>query len=154
MTSHYSQKDVEDVVIYRVDAKMMMEEYGMQGDDAVLNCGLTIYAPQIFANIVNSFFRNVDFANSLSLLHNAAKIKKISESKEGQGGKSGEFQFLTHDKRLRLKTTNDAEAGTFFYLTYLLVRNIPGDSTELWRVLDQEQPFLDLQDFRPFRIQV
>jgi hypothetical protein len=65
----------------------------------------------VFASILTNFFKQVDFAHSLDIVANADKIRKIAESKEGQGGKSGEFFFLTHDRRLILKTTNEKEAG-------------------------------------------
>lgn len=44
---------------------------------------------------------------------NEQRIIKTSSKKDGEGGKSGQMFFQTHDKRLILKTTNDEEAKLF-----------------------------------------
>lgn len=84
----------------------------------MLNCTFTVYAPRIFSNIIEKFDENkksnhIDFTSSLNIESNADKIRQIAELSEGQGGKSGEFFFLTHDRKLILKTTNTKEAGIF-----------------------------------------
>lgn len=73
-----------------------------------MNCTFTIYAPTIFSKLVTKHFRDIDFSEALKISTNAQKIKKLSEkTSDGQGGKSGEFFFLTKDRTLILKTTNE-----------------------------------------------
>lgn len=108
-----TNKDVEDICIYNINAKELMKEHGLKENYPLLNCTFTVYAPRMFSRIISTYFRRVDFAESLNIIKNGDKIKKISESTDGQGGKSGEFFFLTHDRRLILKTTNDTEAAVF-----------------------------------------
>lgn len=108
-----TNKDVEDICIYHVNAKELMKSMDLGEEHPLLGCTFTVYAPRLFSRIVASFSRSIDFRRSLDIITNAAKIKKLSESTDGQGGKSGEFFFLTEDRRLILKTTNDTEAKVF-----------------------------------------
>ena len=84
-----------------------MQNLNLSEDNPIMNCTFTIYAPNIFSDIVDSHFKKIDFAKSLDIAANAEKIKKLSEkTSDGSGGKSGEFFYLTKDKTLILKTTN------------------------------------------------
>lgn len=96
----------------------MMMEIGCGPEQPILNCKMTIYSPKLFRDVLSSYFDKVDFKNSLSVINNAAKIKKMSSKKDGQGGKSGQLFFLTHDRRLILKTTNEEEAKVFLNILY------------------------------------
>lgn len=107
------KKDVQDICIYHVNAQELMKEHNLPENSPLLNCTFTVYAPRMFSMILSTFFRKINFAESLDIIKNSEKIKKISKSKDGQGGKSGEFFFLSHDRRLILKTTNDKEANVF-----------------------------------------
>ncbi len=101
---------------YHIDAASLMTEHGLDQEHALLNCDFTAYAPKVFASILTNFFKPIDFAHSLDIVANADKIRQIAESSEGQGGKSGEFFFLTHDRRLILKSTNEKEASKIHFL--------------------------------------
>ena len=115
---------MRDVHVYRVSARDLMsltntsqqqegEKEGETEEHSVLNCTFTVYEPVLFSGILKSFFKEVDFRESLDIVKNAAKIKSLSESKDGEGGKSGEFFFLSHDRKLILKTTNTIESNIF-----------------------------------------
>jgi len=104
----------QEILILEVKGDDLMKALNVEDKEALLDCTFTIYAPQIFASIVQGFHKNISFDESLNIETNSSKIQKLSENTdEGKGGKSGEFFFLTHDKRLILKTTNEREANVF-----------------------------------------
>lgn len=121
MTENYYVKtngDNEELRIIKIDGKELMHVYGCNEDEPILNCTFTVYAPKLFLDVIGSFYDKIDFRKSLDIKANADKIKKMAESGDGKGGKSGEFFFLTKDRKLILKTTNDAESKVFLDFLY------------------------------------
>ena len=90
-----------------------MKEFSCGQGQQLLNCNLTVYCHTLFKHVLSSYYDKVDFINSLDLMLNEQRIISASSKKDGEGGKSGQMFFLTHDKRLILKTTNDEEAKLF-----------------------------------------
>jgi len=79
-----------------------------------MNCTFTIYAPTMFSKLIAKHFREIDFSEALKISTNALKIKKLSEkTSNGEEVKSGEIFFLTKDRTLILKTTNEQESKVF-----------------------------------------
>ena len=113
-----SKKDSQDLLIIDVKADALMKQYKLPEDKPLMNCTFTVYAPRMFARVVSTFFKPINFAKSLCIFENDAKIKKFAENKDGQGGKSGEFFFLSHDRRIILKTTNEKEAAVFIKILH------------------------------------
>jgi hypothetical protein len=113
-----SQRDSEELRVIKIDGEEMMEILGLNEDQSILNCSFTVYAPRLFLEILNSYFDVVDFRSSLDILANEEKIRSLAESQDGEGGKSGEFFFMTKDKRLILKTTNEKESAGFLSFLY------------------------------------
>lgn len=112
------KNDNEELRIIKVDGKELMQVYGCEEDESILNCTFTVYAPRLFLDVIGSFYDKVEFRKSLDIKQNAERIKKLAESADGKGGKSGEFFFLTNDKKLILKTTNDSESKVFLDFLY------------------------------------
>lgn len=101
----------EELNIIDIKGEQLMKYFQCGQDQQILNCKLTAYCPTLFKNVLSSYYDKVDFINSLDLMLNEERINKSVTSNDGEGGKSGQMFFLTHDKRLILKTTNDEEAG-------------------------------------------
>lgn len=113
------KNDNEELRIIKVDGKELMQVYGCEEDESILNCTFTVYAPKLFLDVIGSFYSKVDFRKSLDIKENAVKIKKMAQdSEDGKGGKSGEFFFLTKDRKLILKTTNETEGKVFLDFLY------------------------------------
>lgn len=66
----------------------------------ILSCSMVIHAPKIFQMLLeNDKLENI--YHSFELYDNT---KKMFDLVEGQGGRSGEFFFFSHDNKYVLKT--------------------------------------------------
>lgn len=110
--------DNEEIRIVNIKGEELMKDLGCNQNQPILNCKMTIYSPKLFRDVLASYFDKVDFADSLDVLKNGEKLKKLSSQDDGEGGKSGQLFFLTHDRRLILKTTDDDEAKVFLNILY------------------------------------
>lgn len=72
----------------------------------ILNGTLKVYAPDIFNEFVRSDSSFINIKNSLDFFANKVQIEKASGA---DGGKSGEFFFFSHDRKLIIKTIPDVE---------------------------------------------
>ena len=68
---------------------------------SILSGRFTVYAPEMFEQIMKSDRMDEDLINSLDLGRNYSRILK---SGEAQGGRGGEFFFFSDDNRLIIKT--------------------------------------------------
>ena len=107
------ESDSKEISIHNVDGKAMMDFLECSELESILNCTVSIFAPRLFLDIINSHFNEFNFRRSLDPKKNARKILRIAQSSLGQGGKSNEFFFLTHDRKLILKTISDTESAKF-----------------------------------------
>lgn len=101
------QEDIQDVVIFDVDAKKLQENLGTKS--TIVNCKFTIYCPAAFREIIQTSHAIPDFG-SLDIELNQERIKKAGES---GGGASGELFLFSYDSKLILKTATSEEVKVF-----------------------------------------
>lgn len=89
---------------------------------SIFELTMIVYAPKMFKKLLEFDKDMINFDVSLDLLKNDDNIKKAN--KVGDGGKSGQFFFCTHDNKLIIKTLSSEELQIFLrkfedYYNYL-----------------------------------
>ena len=72
----------------------------------VLPTNMTVYAPEVFEDLIEHDRDIIDLDASLDLEKNYEQIQKASGA---DGGKGGEFFFFSHDNRIILKTLSNQD---------------------------------------------
>jgi 1-phosphatidylinositol-4-phosphate 5-kinase len=119
-TSTKGKDDTQNLSVIRVKGRELMQRLDAGDEDTMLDCTFTAYSPTLFLDVVRSYFGSVNFQKSLSIFENSNIIKRISEdeSKVGSGGSSGEFFFLSEDRKIILKSINESDSKTFVSILY------------------------------------
>ena len=88
----------------------MVEHYSEVFPDQFPIVGLkfTAYAPNVLSALATDCFSSSVLAQRLSPALNQKQIEMLSDSL-GDGGKSGQFFFFTHDRSLILKSMSRKE---------------------------------------------
>jgi hypothetical protein len=71
--------DNEEIKIVNIKGEQLMKQFGCGPSEQILNCKMTIYSSKLFRDVLKSYFDKVDFANSLDIIKNGEKIKKMSQ---------------------------------------------------------------------------
>jgi 1-phosphatidylinositol-4-phosphate 5-kinase len=98
--------DASEAGMYRIEGKELMTVCSTVR--TLLDCKMTVYAPMIFASIMQNL--PIDLRSSFDVNNNEERIKKAGENK---GGASGELFLFSHDNRLIIKTITQDEYQIF-----------------------------------------
>lgn len=52
-TREFTKQHAQDLVVFKVEGDKVMKDLGLDEHESMLNCSFTIYAPEIFAGILN-----------------------------------------------------------------------------------------------------